>query len=139
MGASTWPPTPLTDMGASTWPPSPQRSGRPGKAVAPLDPALGLVAYRDLRGSVRHGPRLRQPRGQGLAGTGDRELIIAIATAAVAEELERTRPLVIDLQAIAVRVGEVEAALAHVIDRAVDGHAVLEQRRVSVLQRLVVS
>jgi hypothetical protein len=30
----------LTDMGAPTWPPNPQRSGRPGKAVAPLDDPL---------------------------------------------------------------------------------------------------
>ena len=30
-------------MGAPMWPPNPQRSGRPGKAVAPLDNALGAL------------------------------------------------------------------------------------------------
>src|SRR5438046_817222 len=99
--------------------PKPPTLGAPRQSRGAPRSSLGLVAYRDLRGSVRHGPRLRQPPRQRLAETVDRELIVAIATAAVAEELERTRPLVIDLQAIAVRVGEVEAALAHVIDRAV--------------------
>src|SRR6185436_15535712 len=53
MGAPTWPPNPPTlgtprrsrgaprssaERGAPTWPPNSRRSGRPGAAVAPLDP-----------------------------------------------------------------------------------------------------
>ncbi len=50
----------LVNMRAPTWPPSPRRSGRPGKAVAPLDIAVyraeivpGTVARRTASGSGR--------------------------------------------------------------------------------------
>src|SRR6185369_16672285 len=69
MGAPTWPPNPPTlgthrrsrgaprssaKWGAPTWPPNSRRSGRPGAAVAPLDPPRS--------GGPRHGPQTPDAR-----------------------------------------------------------------------------
>src|SRR2546427_6940068 len=57
--------------------------------------------------------------------------------AAPEEQLARVRHLVVDLEAIAVGVVEVDAPLAHVIDSADDRHAVLLEAPVRLPERLV--
>src|SRR5436309_12227796 len=59
-------------LGAPKWPPNPQRSGRPGKPVAPLGLALALGAPREVRpaGGARlvetsYGRRHRRRGGDG--------------------------------------------------------------------------
>src|SRR5262249_47896814 len=84
-----------------------------------------------------HGPLLGEPGRRRLSRTTHGQLTVLVAPA-LGEACERARHLEINLQAVAVRVEEVDAALVHVIHRAVDPYAVFEQRAVRLSQRFVV-
>src|SRR5262245_1174884 len=82
------------------------------------------------------GPPLGEPGRQRLSRTTDGQLEVLVAPT-FGEARERTRHLEINLQPVAIRVEEVDAALVHVIHRALDAHAVLKQRAIGLSQRLV--
>ena len=69
-----------------------------------------------------------------LAGAADRECFVII-TAAIGEQLQRVGHLELDLENIAVRIGEVKAALIDMVGGAQDWDAVLDQVRIGVAQR----
>src|SRR4030095_12615026 len=86
-------------------------------------------------GGATTGPLLGEPSGQRLSRAADGQLAVLVA-ATLGETRKRDRHLGVDFPAVAVRVGEVDAALVHVVHRALDAHAVFEQRAVRLSQRL---
>src|SRR3984893_2074390 len=90
----------------------------------------------DPRLHYRRRPIFEQPLRHRLARAADRERLVLVA-AAVGAQLPRLRDLVIDLENIAVRVGEIKAALVDVVRGAHDRDAALDQMRKGLPQRRV--
>src|SRR5262245_63574900 len=92
-----------------------------------------------LRGDLyRRARAARTDRGAGAARrlSLERERRVPIAATAL-EHLSGSRQLVVDLEQIAVRIVEVEALLAHVVDGARDLHAVVHEGEVRGAERLL--
>src|ERR1700720_3904575 len=68
----------------------------------------------DPRLHFRRGPIFEEPLRKWLAGAADRERLVLVA-AAIGKQLQRIGHLVIDLEDIAVRIGEIKAALVDVV------------------------
>jgi hypothetical protein len=80
------------------------------------------------------GPTLGEPAWQRLSRAADGQLAVLVAPT-LRKPRQRVRHFVIDLQTIAVRVGEIDTALIHMIHRALNPHAVLEQAAIGLTQR----
>ena len=72
------------------------------------------------------GPLLDEPLGQRVVRAAQRQHFVLVA-ATVREQIQRPRHLVIDLQAVAVGIGEIDAALADMIGGTLDLDAAFEQ------------
>ena len=83
-----------------------------------------MAQARDPLPHLGSRPVLEQPLGQRIIRTADRERLVLIG-AAVGEQLQRMGQLVIDLERVAVGIGEVKAALIDVIGGPEDLYAVL--------------
>src|SRR5689334_1397452 len=94
----------------------PLRSTRP---TASFGCRRTIAQALDLR--ERGGPRpfFLEPGRQLLAGAAQREALVLVA-AAVREQRQRIRHLVVDFEAIAVGVGEVDRALTDMVHRPLD-------------------
>src|SRR2546427_11556898 len=112
-------------------------TGGSAKADRPANTSIPSTSVATRRRFIEHpsragwrsAARRRPPRFER-----DRDVPIL---SPLAEQLFRVRQLVGDLEQIAVRIAEVDALLAHVVDRARDLHAVLLERVVGVLERRV--
>src|SRR3954471_15136741 len=78
-----------------------------------------LAEAFNLRERGGSGPFFLEPNRQRLAGTAQRQALVLVA-AAIREQCQRVRHLVVDLEAVAVGVGKVDRALADMVDRALD-------------------
>jgi len=87
----------------------------------------------DLCESGRSGPVFEGPCGQRLSGAGERQTFVLVAPA-VWKQAQRVSHLVIDFETVAVRIGEINAALADMVEGALDLDALCEQVRVGVAQ-----
>src|SRR4051794_38237478 len=96
----------------------------------------GLVRRRRRSRGLPSGwwPGFVYPGWEGVALFCDRELDVLVA-AALGVEGESVGDFVVDLEAVAVGVGEVDRALADVVHAVRDRHFVVDQRAVGVLER----
>src|SRR6516162_516889 len=92
-----------------------------------------LAQVFDLRESGRAGPVFEEPGGQRLGGVRERQTLVLVA-ATVREQAQRIPHLVIDFETVAIRIGEINAALADMIDSTLDLDAVCQEMGVGVAQ-----
>src|SRR6516164_9225652 len=92
-----------------------------------------LAQAFDLRESGRAGPVFEEPGGERLGGVRERQALILVA-ATVREQAQRIPHLVIDFKTVTVRIGEINAALADMIDSALDLDTVYQEVGVGVAQ-----
>src|SRR6516162_2531424 len=92
-----------------------------------------LAQAFDLRESGRAGPVFKEPGGERLGGMRERQALILVATA-IWEQAQRVPHLVVDFKTVAIRIGEINAALADMIDSALDLDAVRQEMGVGVAQ-----
>ena len=88
----------------------------------------------DFRCRLGCRPILEQPPRQRVISAAQRQLLVLVA-AAIWEKLQRTGQLVIDLEAVSVGIGEIQAALVEVVDGPQDLDAVFQKMGVSLAQR----
>src|SRR6516164_10174054 len=92
-----------------------------------------LAQTFDLRESGRARPVFEKPGGERLGGVRERQALILVA-ATVREQAQRIPHLVIDFKTVTVRIGEINAALADMIDSALDLDTVYQEVGVGVAQ-----
>ena len=85
---------------------------------------------------MRYTKERKQETRQRIITTGKRQPLVLVA-AAVGEQRQGTRHLVIDFEAVAVGIGEIEAALADMVDRALDLDTLALEMGVGLAQRRV--
>src|SRR6516162_88088 len=92
-----------------------------------------LAQAFDLRESGRAGPVFEEPGGERLGGVRERQALVLVA-ATVREQAQRVPHLVIDFETVAVWIGEINAALADMIDSALDLEPACQEVGVGVAQ-----
>src|SRR6516225_10385656 len=93
-----------------------------------------LAQAFDLRESGWARPVFEEPGGERLGGVRERQALVLVA-ATVREQAQRVPHLVIDFETVAVWIGEINAALADMIDSALDLDTVCQEVGVGVAQR----